>query len=255
MNRVYGRAGVPALGFRPLDAREGRLEREHRPRVVLGRRATGQLEDARQVLLILDADARERLFVLQVVVAIGQEGAPLRDAHDGRARIERVDADRPAEGAAGRDRRQVTRFGRQIAGRSDGVDPPELGLDRRRAELLDARLVDDARVEVRDLLRRGSPRPVRARGDLFDDGAKIELGPVRDLRERAVAHAVAGHRDACQPAAVHVAIQIVLGEDRPVEPGDVEAGPRGLRVRHDPGQQASAASAALKRMQRADSTL
>ena len=62
-------------------------------------------------------DTRERLLVFQVVVAVGQERAPLRDAGDGGgARTERIDADRSAEGTAGRNRRQVTGFGRQIPG-------------------------------------------------------------------------------------------------------------------------------------------
>ena len=121
--------GIAALGLRPLDAREGRLECEHRLCVFLGCRASGELEDARQVLLIFDPDAGERLVVLQVVVAIGQERAALRDAGDRSGPwTERVDADRSAEGAAGRNRRQVASFGRQIAGRADGVDAPELGL-------------------------------------------------------------------------------------------------------------------------------
>ena len=221
-----GRADVAVLGFGPLNLRELGLQGEHGPGVVRRGSASAEREDAFEILLVPGANRRQCRIVREVIVAIGQQGPALEHADDGWSGVERVDAGGAAERPAGGDRRQVARLGRQIARRLDRVDPAQLGLDRGGAELLEARLVHDAGVEIGDLLGGRSARPVRTRGDLFDDRAQIEVGAVGDLGERAVADAIAGHRDARQPAAVDMAIQIVLGRDGTIEAGDIDPRPR-----------------------------
>ena len=191
-----GRRQVAALGFRPLDARQRGLEREHRR---APRPAGAAVRPARRcasgTATYLRADAGERRIVLQVVVAVGQEDAALRDADDGRAGIQRVDADRSAERAAGGDRRQVAGFGRDIARRrgSRRCAAAAAGSPTRPA----ARCAPRRRCWRRGRRSAAPADPrgrLRPRGDLLDDRAQIALGLVGDLGERAVGDAIVRDR-------------------------------------------------------------
>ena len=102
-----------------MDARQRRLERQHRPRIVgRRRRARRARRCASRYCRYWARTPRQRGVVLQVVVAIGKERAALRDAGHRRAGIERVDADGSAERSARGDRREVAGFRREIPRRS-----------------------------------------------------------------------------------------------------------------------------------------
>ena len=184
----------------------------------------GQREDLLEVGLVLRAHIRERRVVFQVVVAIGQRRAALAEVQRDLRRIAGVSLDEAADGTGQAEHRQLARNVRHLGGRRDRVDLGEVRLERRRSCGVDVRFVDEARVEVADLLRGAAGLLVLVAAELLDERVEIGLGLVRELHERAVDRAIGRQRGLREPRAVHVAEQIVLRPDGLVEVGRIDAG-------------------------------
>ena len=105
---------------------------------------------------------------------------------------------------------------------ADGVDRGELVLEGLEAELFGAVFVDEAVVEVGDFVCVGTGGGVGL-GGFFDDGAKVGLGLVAKLVERAVGGSVGGDFGGLDPAAVDVKVEVVLGTDVVVKVREFDA--------------------------------
>ena len=88
---------------------------------------------------------------------------------------------------------------------------------RRVPERFEARLVHHAGVEIGNLLRRGPRARPFLRRQLLDNGAHGRVGLIGQLDEGAVGDAIDRHLGRRQPAAVHIAVEVVLRADRGIE--------------------------------------
>ncbi len=181
-----------------------------------------------EVVDVLRADADEAFIVLEVVVAIRQQGSALSNRHKGDPGPLGVLLDRAEKRSAERDSREVARFRREIAQRPDGVQPAQQVRDRPKAQRFRARLVHEARIQVCNLARRPA-LTVAIGGDALDDRAHVAFSFVRELDERSVGDPVRRHRCTCEPSAVGSAKKVVLGADSWIEIAQVKA--RGGRLR------------------------
>ena len=223
---VIGPQRIAALDRGPLDARECRLQSEHGPRVRRRVGPAGQGENAGQVGFIRGPDLYVPRIRADVVILIGQHRPALRQVERGPRAPPGVGRNHADERAAGADRLQVAGRGGEIAGVADRVDAIEHAPDRRDTECFEPRFVQQAGVEIGDLLRDGSPGPGRP-AQFFDDGEKIGVDFVGQLDERGERRALGRDLRAGEPAAVDVAVEIVLRPDGAIEPVGVDSRPRG----------------------------
>jgi hypothetical protein len=204
-------SGVAIAAARAVPLRLGQhsLERENPLR---GARRIGTLCQGEELSDVADvrlAHGRELFIVAQVVVAIGHPETRLRDEHGVDVRLARVLSHVDRQRHARADSRRAAEGRREIAAAADGVDRLELPGERLRPERLDAPFLDEALVEVANLLTNRTARTVLRRL-AFDDAANRLLGALAQAGEGAVARPVGRNWRRIDPFAVDVTEEIVL---------------------------------------------
>ena len=120
----------------------------------------------------------------------------------------------------------------QVRGVLQGIDARELGLERRKALGLQAGLVQEARIQVGDLLQVGVAGRKISR-QLVDQRAQLFLDGVAQFIEGAVGALVGRDLLGGQPLAVDVLVEVILGLDAAIHVLIVDSrnqrGARGVR--------------------------
>jgi len=197
------------------------LEREDEGRFRRAVRLAAQREQLGDVGLILGADLGEARVVLQVVFALRQVDAALRNVDDVAVGVAVIEADAGAERAV---QRHVGR-GDQL-GDFDVIlqrrNACEIRLDRRETRALDRVGVHIGAVVVADLLLDGTGRGGLAR-EFLDDRAHFTVRLVAQHVERSPARAVSRDLGVLEPRAVHVPEEVVARLHGEIARREVEA--------------------------------
>ena len=115
---------------------------------------------------------------------------------------------------------QFTDEAHQLRSRRHRVHPRDWRTQWLRTELLDALLVEEARVQVTDA---ACVAPLGRAARLVGDVARGDLGVVAQDLERAEARAILGDGRSLDPRLVDVMVEIVLGPNRGAEVVGVDA--------------------------------
>ena len=144
---------------------------------------------------------------LEIVVAVGQAQAVLRDDHGVAVRRLCIGLDRHVEQRGLEVQRPAAHHRRQVAaglGRANGV---KAGRQRSPAQGVDAGLVHERAVEAAGLGRVGGG--VRRRGGVLQDRSQLQLRLLRQDGVDAVAGSVGGDRQGVEEAAVGEGVEVV----------------------------------------------
>ena len=160
----------------------------------------------------------------EVVVAIGEAEAALRQIENGRLGILCVPVHSAADERRHVQHQHARHVARQVGLARERVDSRELRIERTLPQLVDARLVHERCEEISELLLIGSWRLVRRLRGPFRDGAESLLRPVDGLVEPAIGAAVGWDFGLGEPRAIDELVEIVLRTDRLVEAGRVDPG-------------------------------
>jgi hypothetical protein len=209
--------------------------------------APGELEHARDVLAVSLADLCRARVVAEVVVAIGQAQAALRDLREVSSGVLGIGSHRESEPRIDAMLVQVGEGRGEPRGIDHGV-----GASERRGKRLETRLVDPgsvhpARVEARHLALRRRCRGRRAHRLVQCRDEDLRVAFVQ-LVECAPAWPVLRDLDAVEPPLVGVTVEVGAGIGVPIEPGDVEGGgSRAGRQRRGDGERARAGDVASRK--------
>ena len=234
--RVVGEVALAALGRRPLQLRDARLDLEDALRLLGRVRLTDQGEHARDMRAVLLAHRRIDRIGLEVVVAVGQPEPALGDDDGVAVGVLLVRSDRQAQRREQRQVRAPHQAGELVvvAGPRDRIDAGTRGHDALR---IDGGGVDEGAVIVTHLLR------VAALGGIH----RQRVHHFQHLRARALVELIEGapagaiRRDLVrvEPVPVGVAIEVIPGTHLGVTRAQVQSPGRDLRLRRRRGGQGS----------------
>ena len=220
---VVGLVPVAPLGARPVAARQLQLQLPD----LLGARAgilvPGQ---GRQLGDVVPVRLPVRLhpgIVGQVIVAIGQAQPGLIQVEDVLGRLLAVLVHPRGQQRAQPQPLLPADLAGDLALAGQLADALEVGLQRAQPQLVRRRLVQERPIEIGDLLPLGTGLLLHGR-QLIDQRADVRAGVVVQLREHRVVGLVRGDRRGLQPAAVDVAVEVVLRPHLLVEPPPIQTG-------------------------------
>ena len=167
------------------------------------------------------------VLIIPIVGLVRQSEAGLAQMHQIAGGVLGVGVDVEADAAANAAALQSSDDRGQLVRSGGGIDEGHLVDQGTQTPVTDGRLVEETGVEVADALLIGGCG-TGALGRLRNQFPDLLLGPVVEQAECAIGGAVGGDRVIGQPAAVHMAEQVILGADRGVHVGQVDSGARSV---------------------------
>ena len=250
IHAVVGAHGIAIVDAAPVMVREAALQRSDAFRARGGVPIASERQQFLHVGLELDARPRAACVRLQVIVTVRHRQAALIDAGQVDARVLRVLADVELHGVSHTAPLQSAYPQIHVTCGADACDAREIFLQRLHAQYIDARGIEEAGVEIADLLLIGTGRGT-CRGGRLHDRAHRGFRLILELCEGAVVRAIRRDGRAVEPAPRSKCVEVVLRAHSPIEAVEIEAGPqrrqgggcgarRGRRVarrRHRAGRQ------------------
>ena len=222
--QIVGEVSVATPHHIPVRGGQGGLQ-SHDPRRPLGELVGLAAEDqCKHPGEMAGVGAQDRgVLIVAVVGLVRQSQAGLAQMHQIAGGVLGVGVDVEPDTPADAGALQRSDHRGQLVRSGGGIDERHLVEQGTQTPVADAHVVEEARVEVADALLIGGLH-IGALGRLHDEFPHLFLGPVVKQPERAIGGAVGRDRVVGQPAAVHMAEQVVLGADAGILMGQVDSG-------------------------------